>query len=95
MATEHGGSRPGAGRPKKEHLATFKELVEAVVSPADFALMVRAMVVKAKEGDARAFAQLMDRFYGKATEHVISETVGEAAPIRIVFEEKPVQASEG
>lgn len=86
----NGGARPGAGRPRKEHLATFKELIESAVTPTDFAAMVRAMVDKAKDGDTRAFAQIMDRFYGKATEHVISETVGESAPVRIIFEEKPI-----
>jgi hypothetical protein len=89
-----GGSRPGAGRPKKEHLATFRELVEASVTPSDFEAMVRAMVQRAKEGDARAFAQIMDRYYGRATEHVITEQVGDAAPIRIVFEEKPRASGE-
>ena len=81
-----GGARPGAGRPRKEHLATFKELVEAVVTPADFAAMVKVMVQRAKDGDARAFSQLMDRYYGKATEHVITETVGDQK-VRVVYED--------
>ena len=89
-----GGARPGAGRKKQEHLATFRELVEAVVTPEDFAVMLRAIVVKAQEGDARAFAQIMDRFYGKATEHVISETVGEQKIKVIYVDVKPNEAKE-
>jgi hypothetical protein len=77
----------GPGRPRKNHYATARELIAAVVTPDEFEAMIRVMVDAAKSGDYKAFLAIMDRFYGKPVEQIKQTT---ETRVKVEFTEPPV-----
>lgn len=69
---QRGGHREGSGR-KKGEATIYKEALKAKIAELvehEAPEMIRAQIVKAKNGDTQAFKELMDRILGKAPQAI-------------------------
>lgn len=84
----HGGKRPGAGRPKSfATLATQKARDYFCANlEQDLPEIYNALVEKAKNGDTQAAKELFDRGWGKPTQAITTEDdQGNVVPITFDF----------
>ena len=64
------GNPGGPGSPYVRQLAAWRKAMAEAVTPEDIGAVVKALVEKAKTGEAWAVRELLDRTLGKATQPV-------------------------
>lgn len=76
---QHGGARPGGGKPKGSLAAHTMEAVELKKKliaeyAANRAQIDKALIDKAKTGDVPAIKELYDRVWGKSSQPISGDT---------------------
>jgi hypothetical protein len=94
--SQHGGKRPGAGRPKgtlASHTLEAQELRKQLIQAAkdNWQAIVFTLIDKAVAGDTIALRELLDRVLGKATTPIELDSKS-GLPFQIVI--KQIQSGE-